>query len=154
MVIPHFHRDPYAQFFWTPFFDGDMTVPHSSYSSHFLTVAHSTYGDGSHLWETRWCTNCIQGWHCRSTTMAQWLYMIFDPSRPSWEGSAELFAENSPVVPCGFGVDFDVLRFGNSRLLCPQMAFDELLGSRCEKGWRVIDGEIETSRSLRGHYTL
>jgi len=47
--------------------------------------------------------------------MAQWLYMIFDPSRPTWEGSGELFAENSPVVPCGFGVDFDVLRFGKKR---------------------------------------
>lgn len=44
-------------------------------------------------------------------------------------------ADNSPVVPCGFGVDFDVLGFGNSRLLCPQMAFDELLGSRCVTGW-------------------
>jgi hypothetical protein len=72
----------------------------------------------------------------------------------AWEGSVVKIAEKSPVVPCGFGVDFDVLRFGNSPLLCPQMAFDELLGSRCEIGWRVSDGEIETSRSLRGHYTI
>ena len=59
MVIPHFHRDPYAQLFWTPFFDGDMTVPHSSYSSHFLTVAHRLHLGMGHTGpggEIRWYT--------------------------------------------------------------------------------------------------
>ena len=126
--------------------DGDMTVPHSSYSSHIFWPWHPWHP--WHIWG--WVTAmavvrsvmvqsvCIQGWHCRSTMMALWLYMIFDPSRPGKDSCCKnvvKIADNSPV---NFHVALEwILMFSASgiRRFSLQMAFDELLGSRCVTGW-------------------